>query len=122
MLFYTVGQSRIFLTMLYAGLIAGAYVMLDNAMRQLFQAGRLLSLLMDLVMGLLLGCIVIFALLLSADGELRLYALLGAVCGFILFTATLGRLLPPLLCSLAKPIGLFFRALGRSRLIRRLMK
>ncbi len=122
MLFYTVGQSRVFLTMLYAGMCIGLYAMLDNAARHLFEAGRLMAFFMDLLFGAAAACIVILALLISADGELRLYALMGALCGYILFTATLGRLLPRILSFLFKPLCCLAHALGRSRLMHRILK
>ena len=51
MLFYTVGQSRIFLVMLYAGLAVGLYAWLDSAARRLFEAGLFCRLIMDLLLG-----------------------------------------------------------------------
>ena len=59
MLFYTVGQSRVFLTMLYAGLAIGLYLSLDGALRRLFEAGRWLHILMDLLFGTVLAGILI---------------------------------------------------------------
>ena len=122
MLFYTVGQSRIFLTMLYAGMIAGGYILIDRALRRLFEAGRLLGLMMDLVMGAVLGCIVILGLMIASDGELRLYSILGTVCGYILFMATFGQLIPRLCSALLKPICALLRILRRSRLIGHILK
>ncbi len=96
MLFYTVGQSRIFLSMLYAGLAVGLYVSLDAAARRLFEAGRVMALAMDLLLGLMVALIVVCALVVAADGELRLYALMGVFCGYLLYQGTLGPLLQAL--------------------------
>lgn len=96
MLFGTVGQSRVFLTMLYAGLLLGLYADLDSAARRLFRAGRLLSVLMDLFFGVAAACIVFSALLAAADGELRLYSLMGACCGYLIWAGTLSPVLPRL--------------------------
>lgn len=122
MLFYTVGQSRIFLTMLYAGMCIGLYAMLDSMARRLFEAGRLLTFFMDLIFGAVIAVIIIFALTISADGELRLYSLMGALCGYILFSATLGNLLPRVFALLFKPFSSLIRLLSQSRLLRRLLR
>ena len=118
MLFYTVGQSQIFLTMLYAGLAAGLYVSLDGAARRLFEAGKLLSLTMDLLLGIVLAVIACIALLIAADGELRLYSLMGMLAGFLLYMGTLA----PLLERLAALISIPLRALGRFLIRRTLVK
>ena len=122
MLFYTVGQSRIFLTMLYAGMCIGLYSTIDCAARKLFEAGRLMTFFMDILLGAAAVLILIPALLISSDGELRLYALMGALCGYLLFGATLGRVLPRIAEFLLRPLRRFLRALFRSRLLRRLFK
>ncbi len=122
MLFYTVGQSRIFLTMLYAGMLVGMYASIDAAARRLFDAGRLMALLLDLLFGAVAAVIVIFALLIASDGELRLYALLGAVCGCILYMATLDRLLRRVFGYFAGLLRRFAHFTSRSRLLRRIFK
>ena len=103
MLFSTIGQSRVFLIMMYAGLAIGLYLSVDQALRKLFCAGRILSLVMDLIFSLATAGIVLCALMLATDGELRLYALMGVVCGYLIYAATLGPLLRRLICALAKP-------------------
>ncbi len=122
MLFYTVGQSRIFLTMLYAGMLIGIYSTLDGAARRLFEAGRLLGVLLDLLFGTAAAAIVIFALLICADGELRLYSLLGTICGYILYMSTFDRLLKSIFKLIAKPVRRIFSGISRSRLMRRIFK
>ena len=118
MLFYTVGQSRIFLTMLYAGLLAGLYVSIDGALRQLFGAGRLLAAMMDLLLGVVMSAIACCALVVAADGELRLYSLMGMLAGFILYACTLA----PLMLRLARLFLAPLRALRRFALRRTLVK
>ncbi len=118
MLFYTVGQSRIFLTMLYAGLAVGLYVSLDGAARRLFGAGKLLSLIMDLMLGTAIAAVTCIALVIAADGELRLYSLMGIFCGFLVYMGTLN----PLLHALARLLLVPLRALGRFLMQRRLVK
>lgn len=122
MLFYTIGQSRIFLAMLYAGLIVGLYAVLDRLARRLFRAGRILSAVMDVLLGLVAAAIVLTALLSSSDGELRLYALMGALCGWLIFTATLAPLTEALLLSSARLIRRIFLRLGRLTAVKKLLK
>lgn len=108
MLFYTVGQSRIFLTMMYAGLAIGLYLSADRALRRLFAAGSLLSAVMDLLFGIISACIVLCALMKASGGELRLYALMGTICGYLIYSATLGPLLSRLFCALIRPCRAVF--------------
>ena len=122
MLFYTVGQSRIFLCMLYAGLLIGLYLSADNALRRLFEAGRILSVCMDLLFGAAAAAVVILALIIAADGELRLYALMGALCGYLLYVATLEPVLIRLLRCLKRPVVLCIDFLSRSMLIKKFFR
>lgn len=92
MLFYTVGQSRVFLTMLCVGLGIGAWYSLLEVMRRLQQAGAALSLAMDMLFGAGAAALIVWGAMRIAYGELRLYAILGAVCGCLLFR---GALAPP---------------------------
>lgn len=122
MLFYTVGQSRIFLTMLYAGLAAGLYISLDGAARRLFEAGKLLSLMMDLLLGIVLAVIACIALLIAADGELRLYSLMGMLAGFLLYMGTLAPLLEKFAALMSIPLRALVRFLRRRTLVKKLLR
>lgn len=122
MLFYTVGQSRIFLMMLYAGLLVGLYLSMDSALRRLIQAGRIMNICMDLLFGVVLAGIVIVALMIAVDGELRLYALLGVLCGFLIYSATLGPLLRRLALLMKKPLSALLRAVLRLRPVKMFFK
>ena len=92
MLFYTVGQSRVFLMMLCVGLGIGAWYSLLEVMRRLQQAGAALSLVMDVLFGAGAAALIIWGAMRIYYGELRLYSILGAVCGCLLFR---GAVLPP---------------------------
>lgn len=85
MLFYTAGQSRVFLMMLYVGLGVGAWCTLLDALRRLQQAGALRSLWLDLLGGAGAAGLIVWGSLRVCEGELRVYALLGGVCGCLLF-------------------------------------
>ena len=122
MLFYTVGQSRIFLTMLYAGLVIGFYASIDSAARRLFGAGRLMALSMDLLLGVVIAGVSCFALVIAADGELRLYSLLGLLCGFLIYRETLGPLLQRCVSLALIPLRAAVRFLTGRTLIKKLLK
>lgn len=122
MLFYTVGQSRIFLTMLYAGLAIGFYVSIDSAARRLFGAGRLMALAMDLLLGIIIAVIACLALVIAADGELRLYSLLGILCGFLIYMGTLAPLLHRCTALALIPLRAAGGFLKRQTLIKKLLK
>ena len=87
MLFSTVGQGWVFLWMVAAGALIGAWYALMAALRRALSAGVWLSLAADIAFGV--GAAAIFcAALVAADyGRVRLYAALGALVGFGLFAA-----------------------------------
>lgn len=98
MLFSTIGQIYVFLWMVGAGLLIGALYALCAGLRRLLRAGFWLTLIVDLLFGLLTAVILIAAMLIASYGRVRLYELLGAVSGTILFSQGIE---PPLkrLCS-----------------------
>ena len=85
MLFGTIGQHRIFLWMLAAGALMGAWYALTAALRHLLDAGPVLSLLIDALFGLGAAAIFCLALYTANYASLRLYAVLAAALGFALF-------------------------------------
>ena len=87
MLFSTIGQGWVFLWMMAAGALIGAWYALLAFLRRLLAAGFWLSLAADLAFGA--GAAVIFcAALVAADyGRARLYGVLAALAGFVLFAA-----------------------------------
>ncbi len=122
MLFYTVDQGEIFLTMLYAGLAVGLYASLDSAARRLFQAGRWLALTMDLLFGVVAAAMAAVALIVAADGELRLYSLLGLICGYLIFMGTLAPLLERILASLNRLLRALIHWLSRRTFLQKLLR
>lgn len=122
MLFYTVGQSRIFLTMLYAGLALGLYAGLDSAARRLFMPGYLFSLAMDLTFGAVAAVITALALVIAADGELRLYSLMGVLCGYIICMSTAVPLLGRLAALLGRPVHALMGWMQQRTFIKKLLK
>ena len=105
MLFSTIQQGLLFLWMMVAGVLIGAWYGLTLGLRRQIRAGFWLTLACDLLFGV--GCAVILCAFLIAGnyGALRPFELLGAACGALLF-----------LFAMAAPL----RSLGRwlSRLYR----
>ena len=122
MLFYTIGQSQIFLTMLYAGLAVGLYVSIDGAARRLFEAGPLLALGMDLLLGVVIAAVACLALVVAADGELRLYSLMGMLAGYLIYMGTLAPLIRRLTRLALVPLRALRRFLLRRTLMKKLLK
>ena len=87
MLFATSGQARVFLWMMAAGAMIGAWYALTAAARRLLCAGVWLSLAADIAFGL--GAAVLFCgmLYVANYGRFRLYEFAAASLGFALFAA-----------------------------------
>ncbi len=92
MLFSTIGQGWVFLWMLAAGALIGAWYALLAALRRLLGAGFWLSLAADIAFGAGAAAIFCGALVLADYGRARLYGVLAAILGFALFAA--GTFLP----------------------------
>ena len=84
MLFSTIAQPQMFLWMMLSGMIAALWFEIVDGTRRLMQAGRLLSLFTDCVFAIGLAAIITAFLLWGNYGQLRVYALLGAACGYAL--------------------------------------
>lgn len=89
MLFSTIHQGAVFLFMLGAGLALGLLTLLSSAVRRLLQAGRALSLAVDVATGLLAAAVLTAALIAADYGRIRLYELLGALLGWALLRLAL---------------------------------
>ena len=74
MLFETIGQHRVFLWMLAAGMLIGAWYGGMAGVRRLLAAGVWLSLVCDVIFGIGAGAIFCAALFTANYGALRLYA------------------------------------------------
>lgn len=112
MLFSTAGQGWVFVWMLAAGALIGAWYALLAALRRLLCAGFWLSLAADVAFGV--GAAVIFCgALVAADyGRVRLYGVLAALLGFFLFAA---GAFPPARAAARGLAGLFRRIFVKIR-------
>jgi len=118
MLFSTIGQIHVFLWMVGAGLAIGALYTLCTWLRRLLCAGFWLTLGIDTSFGLGAAVLIIAAALIGGYGSLRLYELLGAALGTILFELGLHPLLEWLLNKVLKRIGQLFQRIAKFRLIK----
>ncbi len=85
MLFETIGQPSIFLWMLAAGMLIGAWYALLKGLRWLIRAGVWLSLVCDALFGLGAAALFCLALYAANYGAMRLYAALAALLGYAVF-------------------------------------
>ena len=122
MLFYTLGQSAAFLLMLPAGLMTGLIWDGLCALRRLLQPGALLSLAMDLAFCLTAAFLLVASLVAALHGEMRLYAIMGSLTGFLLYGATLSPLIALIARALAGLLGALKRRLAACALVRRLLR
>ena len=118
MLFSTIGQIYVFLWMVGAGVLIGLLYALSAAVRRLLSAGFWLSLLIDAITGLGTGLILFFALVTGNYGQLRLYELLGACAGVLLFTTGIRLPAQQVLSHICRGFRRIFDRIIRSRPIK----
>ena len=122
MLFHTVGQAQVFLGMLYAGLLIGAWYDGLGFVRRVLQAGPWLTACLDVVFSLGAGYCLIAFLLLTNFGEMRLFCLLGALCGAILYVLTLRQLLRGFVVRPCRALGRFLKRRLQSPLSKKIFR
>jgi spore cortex biosynthesis protein YabQ len=110
MLFYTVGQPQAFLGMMYAGLAVGFLFDVAALVRKLLAAGKILTLAVDCAFSLL-SVMLLAAVWLHVNYlDFRVYALMGAACGALLYALTVRPLLKLIV---VRPLILLARTLKR---------
>ena len=105
-LYETVGQLQVFVWMLAAGALMGAWYAVTALLRRLLEAGTWLGLCADAAFGLGAGAIFCLALYTANRGQVRLYAVLAAMLGFALFA---GGVYPPGKRAISATIVIFRR-------------
>lgn len=85
MLFATIGQGWVFVWMVAAGALIGAWYLLMAGLRRLLAAGFWLSLASDIAFGVGAAAIFCAALVMANYGRVELYSIGGALLGFALF-------------------------------------
>ena len=117
MLFSTIGQGRLFLWMVGAGVLVGVLYSFSCAVRRLLCAGFWLTLSIDVITGIGAALILIAALVTGSYGQFRPYELLGVICGIALFALGPGPMLKWIFVGFGRILGRLFDALRRNRLI-----
>ena len=118
MLFATVGQWKVFLAMMVAGLLAGGVYDLLAALRHLLRAGPLISLAADLAFGLLSALLLGGMLTFACYGEARFFPFLGAGAGMLLYALGPHRLFCTLCRQIVRKIRQALRRIAKFRLIK----
>lgn len=122
MLYYTIGQWRVFVFMLLAGAAAGCWYGLLLRAGRLMQAGPWLNAFLDVLSALGIWLTVTWALILANYGQVRFYALAAAALGLAIQRLTVGRLLMRLIGLAASGLGRAFRYIARCTLIKKIFR
>ena len=122
MLFATVGQGARFVWMLASGAVVGAWYMLTALLRRFIQAGFWLTLACDLLFGAGAAVLLIAALIAGSYGQVRIFDVLGAAIGALLFSAVILSSIWAILRKIRLKISYFLGALSKKRLINVIFK
>ena len=118
MLFATIGQWKVFVAMMAAGLLVGLVYDLLAGARRLLRAGPLLSLCADLAFGLTAALVLGGALTFANYGQARLFAFLGACAGAALYAFGPHRLGRGLLRGFVRKFRRIWRRIAKFRPIK----
>ncbi len=118
MLFATIGQWKVLVAMMVAGLLVGLVYDLLAALRRLLRAGTLLSLCADLAFGLMSALVLGGALTFANYGQMRLFAFLGAGAGAALYALGPHRLGRGLLRAIVRKFRRIWRCIVKFRLFK----
>ena len=118
MLFATIGQWKVLVAMMVAGLLVGLVYDLLAALRRLLRAGTLLSLCADLAFGMMSALVLGGALTFANYGQMRLFAFLGAGAGAALYALGLHRLGRGLLRAIVRKFRRIWRRIVKFRLFK----
>ncbi len=122
MLFYTLGQPQAFLGMVYAGLAVGLLFDAAALIRKILDAGRVLTLVIDCACSL--ACVIMLTVVWLRVNYLdfRLYALMGAASGAVLYALTIRPLLRMLLVNPAVWLFGRLKRLSGCKFVQKLFK
>jgi hypothetical protein len=122
MLFYTVGQPQAFLGMMYAGLAVGLLFDMAALTRRLLSAGRALSAAIDCAYSLVCVALMAAVWLRVNYLDFRMYALLGAASGAVLYALTLRRLLILMIVRPLRHLGRWLKKVLNNKLFRKIFR
>lgn len=92
-MFEATRQGGVFLTMVYAGLLCGVLYDILRIARRVLCAGRMLSAVLDILFWIGAAGICAVALFHTIREPVRMYAMLGAACGMMLYLMGVSELL-----------------------------
>lgn len=122
MLFATVGQGALFLWMMAAGAAVGLWYALLAALRRFIQAGFYLTLVCDLAFGIGSAVILIAFLVSGNYGRVRLFEIVAALLGALIFALAASPLLKGLENALHRTLRKIKASLSGNRLIKVIFK
>lgn len=122
MLYYTIGQWRVFVFMLLAGAAAGAWYGLILRAGRLMQAGPWLNAFLDLLCALGIWLVLTAALLIANYGQVRAYALIAFALGLAIERLTVGRLIMLLLNGLGLGLKKALEAITSCHLMKKIFR
>lgn len=99
MLYQTLFQGKVFLIMLYYGIISGLILEIKILTCKIFNS-KLLNILLDFVIGIIFGFLFIKSVNMFNYGEFRIYLLIAYCIGIIIEHKTLGNLVEKLLVNI----------------------
>ena len=112
-MFETTRQGGVFLTMVYAGLLCGVAYDILRLIRRMTKAGRIASAVADLLFWLLTGGVCAYTLFRISHESVRLYALLGALCGMLLYLAGMSEAIYGVIRTIVHAVRTLVRRLKR---------
>ena len=112
-MFETTRQGGVFLTMVYAGLLCGVAYDILRLVRRMTHAGRMASAAVDLLFWLLAGGVSAYTLFRISNEPVRLYALLGALCGMLLYLAGMSEAIYGVIRTIVHAVRTVMRRLKR---------
>lgn len=122
MLFATAGQGLLFVWMMAAGAVMGIWYVVLAILRRCIRAGFWLTLICDLAFGAGCAGIFILFLVLGNYGRVRLFEIIAALLGMLIFALAAAPALKWLETILYRTFGLIMTALSGNRLIKVIFK
>jgi len=122
MLFSTANQAQVFIWMMAAGVFIGLVCSLFALLRRVLRPALPVLLVLDLLLGACCGALFALALVLGNYGRLRLFEILAAALGALLFGSGFRPLLRALLLFLRKNTFRIKASLSKNRLIKALFR
>lgn len=122
MLYYTASQPLEFFALMLAGMALAAVSLIFSLTRRLICAGLWLSLVSDILMGVVWAVIVCFSLTLACRGRFRLYHLAAIAAGAALFHAAMAAPLSRIYRFFSHSASKMMARLRKNRVLRAILK